>query len=820
MTDKRPSRRKGSDGQRERPTIGLLAYGPADPNNAKLWAGVADVARERDVNLICLLGNPLHSTRGFEAQANVLFDLVSDAVFDGLVVWGGALSHHAGIEAVERLCARYHPLPMVSLNAEIEGIPSLAVDNYHGMYDTVAHLIKIHGYRRIAFIQGPAGHQEAEKRYQAYVDVLAEYGLPFDPALVIPGDFKRTAGATAIHTLSEAQIRFEAVAAANDAMAIGAIEALQARGINVPSDIAVAGLDDIEEASCITPPLTTAPNPFYAQGQRAAEMLLASMKGEEVMGHLVIATDLIVRQSCGCPNPVSTHPLTPEPGASTDHSFQTTLAAREAEIVSEIAQAVGGPPSAHKWAQQLLEAFSARSQDNFLPTLDSILRQAMATSEDLTAWHTAIAALWRQTWPYLDSQARSPRAEGLWQQAHMLIGDFARRTNAYQDLRAEQQAQITNEFSQNLVVTYDIDELMETLALGLPLLGIPSGYLALYENPQSPAGSSRLLMAYGQHGRLEVSEEEHHFPSPQLVPQGMLPSGRRYSLVVEALYFRKNQLGFAVFEAGPPQEKLCDMLRGQISSALQGALLVEQQRRHTLQLQTAAQVAQAASSVSEPQALIQQVVELVRERFGLYYAGLFLVDESGEWSGEAGRWAVLRAGTGQAGRQMLESGHKLEIGGDSMIGRCVATRQARIALDVGEEAVRFSNPLLPDTHSEMALPLISRERAIGALTIQSSLKNAFSEQDIAVLQTMAGQVANAIENARLYEQAQARAEKERLVRTITDRIRRSPDREAILRTTLREVGAMLSASRSVIRLGSKTQLLHDNPELETTRRLE
>ncbi|MBN1889036.1 MAG: substrate-binding domain-containing protein [Thermoflexales bacterium] len=820
MTDKRPSRPKESDGQPKRPTIGLLAYGPADPNNAKLWAGVADVAREHDINLICLLGNPLHSTRGFEAQANVLFDLVSDAVFDGLVVWGGALSHHAGIEAVERMCARYQPLPMVSLNAEIEGIPSMSVDNYQGMYDTVVHLIKIHGYRRIAFVRGPAGHQEAEKRYQAYSDALAEYSLPFDPALVIQGDFQRTTGAAAIRNLSEASIKFDALAAANDAMAIGAIEALQARGVNVPSDIAVVGLDDIEEAACLTPPLTTAPNPFYEQGRRITEMLLALMKGEQVTGHVVVATDLIVRQSCGCPNPVLAQPIVPEAAVSTDHSFQAALATRRAEIVSEIAQVVEGSPSAHRWAEQLLEAFSARSQDNFLPTLDSLLRQTMATGQDITTWHAAIAALWRQAWPYLDSQARSARAESLWQQAHMLIGDFARRTRAYQDLQADQQAQIANEFSQNLVVTYDIDDLMETLALGLPQLGIPSGYLALYENPQSPVGSSRLIMAYDQHGRLEVSEEQSHFPSSQLVPQGLLPSDRRYSLAVEALYFRKDQLGFAVFEAGPRQEKLCNMLRGQISSALQGALLVEQQRRQTIQLQTAAQVAQAASSVTEPQALIQHVVELARERFGLYYAGLFLVDESGEWSGEPGRWAMLRAGTGEAGREMLERGHKLEIGGDSMIGRCVATRQARIALDVGEEAVRFSNPLLPDTHSEMALPLISRERAIGALTIQSSLKNAFSEQDIAVLQTMAGQVANAIENARLYEQAQARAEQERLVRTITDKIRRSPNTETIMRTTLHELGAMLGASRSVIRLGSKTQLLQDSPEFEAIRRPE
>ncbi len=183
-------------------------------------------------------------------------------------------------------------------------------------------------------------------------------------------------------------------------------------------------------------------------------------------------------------------------------------------------------------------------------------------------------------------------------------------------------------------------------------------------------------------------------------------------------------------------------------------LLADLEQR-TSQLETAAEVARAASSILNPDELIQQVVNLVRERFDLYYAGLFLVDQSGEWTGKPGKWVVLRAGTGEAGQQMLEAGHKLEIGGTSMIGWCVANAQARVALDVGEEAVRFDNPWLPETRSEMALPLISRGQVMGAMTIQSTREAAFSDQDIATLQAMADQLAVAIENARLFDQAQA-----------------------------------------------------------------
>jgi GAF domain-containing protein/HAMP domain-containing protein len=169
-------------------------------------------------------------------------------------------------------------------------------------------------------------------------------------------------------------------------------------------------------------------------------------------------------------------------------------------------------------------------------------------------------------------------------------------------------------------------------------------------------------------------------------------------------------------------------------------------------LQTAAEVARATTAVLDRDQLLRRVVDLVRERFNLYYVGLFLVE--GE-PGSGRESAVLRAGTGAAGRQMMAQGHKLEVGGDSMIGQCVAGAEARIALDVGAEPVHFDNPFLPETRSEMALPLRSRGRAVGAMTVQSTAEAAFDETDIAVMQTVADQVAVALDNARLFAEAQA-----------------------------------------------------------------
>jgi GAF domain-containing protein len=159
-------------------------------------------------------------------------------------------------------------------------------------------------------------------------------------------------------------------------------------------------------------------------------------------------------------------------------------------------------------------------------------------------------------------------------------------------------------------------------------------------------------------------------------------------------------------------------------------------------------------------------------------------------------------------------GHKLEVGGTSMVGWCVANAKARIALDVGKEAVRFENPLLPETRSEMALPLISRGRVIGAMTIQSTKAAAFSEEDIATLQTMADQLANAIENARLFEETQRLVQRERTISQITTKLRSALNLETILQTTVQELGQALGASEAIVRLGTERTLLSHGMEAE------
>ena len=183
-----------------------------------------------------------------------------------------------------------------------------------------------------------------------------------------------------------------------------------------------------------------------------------------------------------------------------------------------------------------------------------------------------------------------------------------------------------------------------------------------------------------------------------------------------------------------------------------------QERTNDLELRSrylegAAEIGKLATTFTDAEELSRTVVELIRERFDLYYVGLFLADEN-----EA--WAVLRAGTGVAGEIMLSNNHRLKIG-EGMIGWTVRYGEARIALDVGGDAVRFDNPVLPETRSEGALPLRSRGRVLGAISVQSRDAAAFSLDILTTLQTMADQIAVAFDNAALLKKSEDALEAER-----------------------------------------------------------
>lgn len=170
--------------------------------------------------------------------------------------------------------------------------------------------------------------------------------------------------------------------------------------------------------------------------------------------------------------------------------------------------------------------------------------------------------------------------------------------------------------------------------------------------------------------------------------------------------------------------------------------------RKTEQLRATSYIARRTAEVQDLASLLNTVVHLVTDQFGFYHTGIFLINESGNQ-------VVLQAASSEGGLRMLERGHSLSVGMQGIVGYVAAQKKPRIAVDVGADAIFFNNPDLPLTRSEVALPLLVRNKVLGVLDIQSDKPQAFSMDDIDVLQTLSDQIAIAIENARLLDETQA-----------------------------------------------------------------
>jgi signal transduction histidine kinase/CheY-like chemotaxis protein/AraC-like DNA-binding protein len=577
------------------PTIGFLTanihIGAAQP----LWRGVLDAAVAGNTNLIGFPGGRLHATENFEAQRNILYRLINTNHLDGLVSWTSALAGTATPEEVVGFHRDYHPLPIVSLASPIDDDPMVSIDGYQGMRDLIAHLVDVHHYRRIALICGPEGHPYALERYHAFLDALKEKGLEPDLNLVSPPCSWEKGAESMRVLLDERGLKpgkdFQAVVAASDLLAIGALGILSERGIRVPGDVAIAGFNDIEEGRLIRPALTSVSLPFYEQGRQSVEALLTKLSGKDVPRQVILDSTLLVRQSCGCPS--QSVGLAAAEFAAGDVSDLRLAAIRAQEqIVTQIIRVISNRGIAATWAKQLIDAFRGEigtaNQGQFRVTLDSMLQRGSLDGDETAAWQSAISVLRRELLPALDTPARF-RAEDLFGQARVVIGEAIQRAQIARQVQADRQNSALRDIGQALITTFDLDKLTGVLTERLPELGIESCYLALYENPAISMEKARLVLAYTEGRQLALGDKGVPFPSRQLIPPDLLPT-HRYSLLVEPLFFQTEPLGFVVFEVGPQDGGIYEELRGHISSALKGALLFRETQDARLVAERADQI--------------------------------------------------------------------------------------------------------------------------------------------------------------------------------------------------------------------------------------
>jgi DNA-binding LacI/PurR family transcriptional regulator len=271
-------------------TLGLLVSDLLGDFFGPLLSGMEDVATEHGYDLLI-------STAGRRGPHADLPRSLGSHNTDGLMVFAGILTD-AGLANAQSL-----GLPLVLIHqtpGQSIAIPSVTIENKAASRDIVTHLIAAHGRRRIALLRGPLHNEDAYWREMGYREALATHGLPFDAALVAPGDFAREVAQASVARLTAAGVDFDAIFTGDDEAAVGALQALQAAGKRVPDDVAVVGFDDQRLAAVLSPPLTTVRAPTEEVGRAAARQLIRLIRTGQSDQLTLLPTEIVIRRSCGC----------------------------------------------------------------------------------------------------------------------------------------------------------------------------------------------------------------------------------------------------------------------------------------------------------------------------------------------------------------------------------------------------------------------------------------------------------------------------------------------------------------------------------------
>ena len=782
----------------ERKTIGVFISQVGRAWGSEFIAGITDAADLRNVNVVHIIGGPLSLFHSEDDKLSFgLYDLAKPDQFDGLILTAD-VAYGVSPEDLSPVRKLFGNLPMVTQSVELPGAAVFLPDNLEGMRAVLRHLIEEHGYKRIAFIRGIQGQIDAEQRYQAYQEELKTHDLRYDENLVVEGDYSTERGRAAIKTLlDDRSLRFQAIVAANDRMAFGALEALQQRGVRVPDDVAVTGFDDLREAQAIGVPLTTVRQSFYTAGKQAFETLIRIMEGHTVPRTTITPVQLLVRWSCGCmPENVRQAAVAPHDVARTGKLENKRDAAMRALLNSAgiTEQDSTMPPFREAfgrvWDAFLLALGSKISNEEFLKTINSMIELMQRHNLPTTVWHSVISTLRRYALGGITDHTTMLKAENLFQQSRLLAGELSHRTQAYRRLVLEQQENILQGFSFSMAPAMTLEEIGNAISEHFPQMGIERWYVMYYGEVKTPQSTSsplpenyNLLFQY-EASKFEIPVQRASKGTGQLIPRGKTPQDRRYTAVVMPLSLAKNRFGFMWVEMGPRDWEVYVRIRNLVSSALLRTMLVQQREQaqqeverllaeareraaelaiakewaertagENAKLYSTEQARRAAaealtrssrqlSSLATVEEVPQQVVTQLSQVVKNDRCALFLEDVNGI--------ITLLAHRGFPPHSPIEK-LRYSVRGTNIYHAIAKQAEPIIIGDVGNMQSWGQPEWLPADRSWLGIPLFTKNKVTGMLTLSRSAPAAFNQDDVLLASTFAIQASIALENARLYD---------------------------------------------------------------------
>lgn len=525
---------------------------------------VAAACRELGYDLFIVYGRALQEPLPCSAAHNAIFSLVSREAVDGVLMVASCLAAHSGLPGVSTLAGHFSTMPVCSIGLALPGVPSVVSDNRTGMEAAIEHIITTHGCRRPLFLAGTTGNPEAQVRLEVYRQVLQRHRLPFDPALVINGRFAADPACAAMQECLERRIRFDAIVAANDTMATGALRAVRKSGGRVPRDFPVTGYDDLDFARLANPPLTTVRQPLAAMARKAVEILVAQLDGQAVPECTELPTELVVRRSCGC------NSRRRVPRGSRHDGVE--LVGYLQHCGTELQQALidcttGSTDHAASDVSRLLAGLAAehggKEEEAFAGVVERLLEEARGDDERRRALQLALITLRREL-----SVVSTERLEDVFEDAAIVVA-LANTTGKEVDRVANDEAYYeTSRRGETTSMALDLASLERLLLKVLPEQRIRTACLSRYTGPSCDELECFVCLRDGAQVRVATPR----FAAEKLLPPGLGQPPRGHCSVVFPLAFEGHPLGVAVLEYDDPTA-MYQVVRDQISAALRNLAL-------------------------------------------------------------------------------------------------------------------------------------------------------------------------------------------------------------------------------------------------------
>jgi diguanylate cyclase (GGDEF)-like protein len=558
------------------PRLGLLADSFEYEFQMRVLVAAERSAREHRLDFVAVSGGVL----GIDLRdpKRFVYDLIGVDSVDALLICTHTIGHHSTLVQLAEFVESFQDVPCVCLGVALPGVPTMLMDNEAGMYAVVKHLVETHHLRKIAFVAGPAASQEAQARLRGYERALAEGKLVFDKRYIVAGNFTRETGTRAVATLFHERglkvDEIDAIVCADDLMALGALDELDQRGINVPRQIALTGFDDTEFARYARVPLTTVRQPIDEQVRKAVAALAQAARGREAAPQVItFETEFVRRRSCGC----SMHPrkTTPPQGlAGESKDLGSALRARRVEIVRDLDRAShGGFDGVSKdWEARLFDSFLLQLNDpgqpSFLDCVEAICYELLRRGSEVGAAQDVLVVLRGQVMACATDADSRARVEDLLQEALLSASDLAAVAQSRRRQLLMDRMTMLAETTAALLAAPDVGTLAKTAADYLPGLGIRAGVLALFAQPGKVSEELDPVLRFDEHGRRSAGAR---YRSRLLAPADFL-DGR--SVIVEPLGFRGECLGLALLDYGATDTMIYEDLRLVLGAAIKGAQLI------------------------------------------------------------------------------------------------------------------------------------------------------------------------------------------------------------------------------------------------------